>query len=209
MKKLFLFLMIILPTVMVAQKESNLAVSPGTVTFDVEWDKADLPALWSDTMWVFVDYNKNGKMTRMLISGGTLTAHSANTLTPQSPDVGSVIKLADNDKGAWVVGDTRSAGSFSATVQLLTATADLAGACAYASSYPPVAKYVSPSEIAFAGTPIYEIKLEHTDGVETVEAGSTLLLPCGYRMSSFTDATGAPGVFDFNCTPGVISGREE
>jgi hypothetical protein len=81
-------------------------------------------------------------------------------------------------------------------VQLLTATADLYGACAYASSYPPVARYLSNTEITFAGTPMYEVTLMHTDGitVETVEAGGTLLLPCDYTMSSFTDRTGAPGI---------------
>jgi hypothetical protein len=88
MKKI-LFLLLLLPLLgrglggglLSAQTVSNLSVSPGTpstVTFDVEWNKADLDlkTLWLDSMWVFVDYNKNGKMTRMLISGGTLTAHS-------------------------------------------------------------------------------------------------------------------------------------
>jgi hypothetical protein len=191
MKKLFLFLMIILPTVLVAQNTievSGLKVEAGTVTFNVKWSDAGASNLWSDTVWVFVDYNKNGKMTRMLLEpGSTLTATS-------SPGVGELVE--ENIKGAWVVGDARSAGSFSATVQLLTATADLYGACAYASSYPPVGRHVSDTEIAFTGTPGYELKLLHTDGstVETVESGSTFLLPCDYSMSSFTDATGAPGI---------------
>jgi hypothetical protein len=179
-----------------AQKVSNLAVSPGTVTFDVEWVVADLPALWSDTMWVFVDYNKNGKMERLLLTGGTLTEHSANTLTPQSPDVGSVIKLADNDKGAWVVGDARSAGSFSATVQLFTGETTIAGACAYASSYPPVGNWIDDTKIGFTGTPGYIVTLTPEGGGadETVVSGGTFLLPCSYTVSSFTDKTGAPGI---------------
>jgi hypothetical protein len=108
--------------------------------------------------------------------------------------VGELVE--ENIKGAWVVGDARTKGSFSATVQLLTATADLYGACAYASSYPPVGQYVSESEIVFSGTPWYEIKLLHSDGytVETIASGSTFLLPCSYTVSSFTDATGAPGI---------------
>jgi hypothetical protein len=190
-----LFLLLLLPLLggglLSAQTVSNLSVSagsPSTVTFDVEWDEATMPALWSDTMWVFVDYNKNGKMTRMLITGGTLTEHS-----------GTAEFIPENTMGAWVSGDARTNGSFSATVQLLTATADLYGACAYASSYPPVANYVSESEIVFAGTPWYEIKLLHEDGftVETIESGGTFLLPCSYTVSSFTDATGAPG--KINC----------
>jgi hypothetical protein len=198
MKKLFLSVMIILPSTLLSQTVSNLTVSagsPSTVTFDVEWDEADLPPLWSDTMWVFVDYNKNGKMARMellpLSAGATLTATS-------SPGVGKLVEVSGNTKGAWVVGDARTnaAGSFSARVQLLTATADLYGACAYASSYPPVGEYVSSSEIVFSGTPWYEITLVHEDGntFETIESGGTFLLPCSYTVSSFTDATGAPGI---------------
>jgi hypothetical protein len=166
-------------------------VEAGTVTFKVEWSDAGASNLWSDTVWVFVDYNKNGKMTRMLLEpGSTLTATS-------SPGVGKLVE--ENVKGAWVVGDARTNGSFSATVQLLTATADLYGACAYASSYPPVGQYVSPTEIVFSGTPMYEIWLTSANGVEMIASGSTFLLPCSHTVSSFTDATGAPGIL--GCIP--------
>jgi uncharacterized protein (TIGR02145 family) len=91
-------------------------------------------------------------------------------------------------------------------VQLFTDEPTVAGACAYASSYPPVGEYVSDSEIIFAGTPGYKITLAHTDGdVETIEAGSTLLLPCGYCISSFTDATGAPGIIKGIAPTGLSS----
>jgi hypothetical protein len=209
MKKI-LFLLILLPLLgrglggglLSAQTVSNLAVIPGTpgsastVTFDVSWDKATLTTPWLDSMWVFVDYNKNGKMTRLLISGGTLTEHTATK-------AGTGIFIPENDMGVWVYGDARTnaAGSFSAKVQLYTKETDIiiAGACAYASSYPPVGQYVSETEIVFTGTPMYEIKLLHEDGftVETIESGGTFLLPCSYTVSSFTDKTGAPGVF--NC----------
>jgi hypothetical protein len=200
MKKLFLSVMIILlgGGLLFAQNTidvSGLKVEAGTVTFNVEWSDAGASNLWSDTVWVFVDYNKNGRMARMellLGAGATLTDTS-------SPGVGALVE--ENIKGAWVVGDARTnaAGSFSATVQLLTATADLYGACAYASSYPPVGQYVSPSEIVFTGTPMYEVTLipEGGGAAETVSSGSTFLLPCDYTMSSFTDATGAPGII--NC----------
>jgi hypothetical protein len=113
-----------------------------------------------------------------------------------SPDAGKMIIYADNDMGAWVTGDARKQGNFSATVQLLTNETNVAGACAYASGYPPVGRYVSATEIVFTGTPMYIITLTPTGGGadEIVEAGGTLLLPCGYTMSSFTDATGAPGI---------------
>jgi hypothetical protein len=137
MKKLLLFVMIILPTVLVAQNAtvSNLQVSPGsvgspsTVTFDVRWDKATLTTPWLDSMWVFVDYNKNGRMERLLVSGGTLTEHTAT-----KTGTGIFIEEPNNDKGAWVYGDARTnaAGSFSAKVQLFTKETDIviAGACA-------------------------------------------------------------------------------
>jgi hypothetical protein len=146
-------------------------------------------------------------MERLLLTGGTLTAHSANTVTPSplSPYAGTVIKIADNDKGVWVVGDARTnaAGnfSFSATVQLYTDETNIAGACAYASSYPPVSNWLDDTKITFNGTPMYIITLTPSGGGadEIVEAGSTFLLPCSYTMSSFTDATGAPGII--NCKP--------
>jgi hypothetical protein len=204
MKKI-LFLLLLLPLLggglLSAQTVSNLQVMPGatgsasTVTFDVSWDEDALPALWSDTMWVFVDYNKNGKMTRLpllLSAGATLTATS-------SPGVGELVE--ENIKGAWVVGDARTNSPFSATVQLFTDETTIAGACAYASSCPPVGKYISETEIVFTGTPMYEITLVHENGYtfETIESGGTFLLPCSYTVSSFTDATGAPGIL--GCIP--------
>jgi uncharacterized protein (TIGR02145 family) len=178
---------------------SNLAVatgSPTTVTFNVNWNKDNVPALWSDTVWVFVDYNKNGVMTRLPLStGATLTGTSA-------PGLSWVEYAANNDQGVWVVGNAReaSSGSFSATVQLLTATADIAGACAYASNYPPMGEYISDTEILFAGTPMYDIVLKHSSGSTiTVQSGNTFLSSCDYTLTSFTDATGVPGIM--KCIP--------
>ena len=182
---------------------SNLVVNsglPGTVTFDVSWtDNMPADMVWSDTVWVFVDYNVNGKMERLLLeTGATLTATSA-------PDVGKVKEEPGNNKGVWVIGDARSAGSFSATVQLLVDTDAIdrvsGGACAYASNYPPVGKYNSVTEVEFKGTPPYELAIE--SGGSTLPpfsiSGSTYTLLPGWTVSSFTDATGAPGVFP--CVP--------
>jgi hypothetical protein len=174
---------------------SNLAVSAGTVTFNVSWDKNTMPeALWSDSVWVFVDYNKNGVMERLLLSpGATLTATSAE-------DVGKVIEEEGNNQGMWVVGNARSAGTFSATVQLLTATAEVAGACAYASNYPPVGKYTSATEISFTGTPQYTIILKNSGGgTEIRKSDSPFTVPADYTVQSFTDKTGAPGTL--SCMP--------
>jgi uncharacterized protein (TIGR02145 family) len=197
MKKNLLLMMMFAPIILSAQQTngvtvSNLAVSvgsPTTVTFNVSWGNTNMPEVWSDTVWVFVDYNNAGKMERLLLlSGATLTETSAE-------GVGEVIEVSGNDKGVWVAGDARSAGSFSATVRLLTTVSSVGGACAYASNYPPVGEYLSATEISFTGTPEYEILLAHSGGGNvTVKSGDTFLLPCDHTLTSFTDATGAPGI---------------
>jgi uncharacterized protein (TIGR02145 family) len=141
--------------------------------------------LWSDTVWVFVDYNKNGVMTRLPVTSATATA-------------GTVTKIQGNDKGVWMIGNARSAGNFSATVKLHTATADLHGVCAYASNYPPVGEYIDATQIKFTGTPIYKIVVEKTGGSTLTDYSDGLYtLRPGYIVQSFTDATGAPGIM--NC----------
>jgi uncharacterized protein (TIGR02145 family) len=181
------------PVVCVAQNGvtvSGLKVDSGTVTFTVSW-KTPMPVdVWSDSVWVFVDYNKNGRMERLpLLSGATLTATSA-------PGVGKVIEVESNNQGVWIAGNARSAaGSFSATVQLLTAVKDVGGACVYGSNYPPVGEYTATDKIEFTGTPMYEILLTKSGGeTATVKSGDTFLLPCDYTVTSFTDRTGAPGI---------------
>jgi hypothetical protein len=119
-KRYCLLLLFLCPLVVSAQngvEVSGLAVNAGTVTFNVSWDKdnPDMPALWSDSVWVFVDYNNAGKMTRLPVTAATASA-------------GTVIKVDGNDKGAWVIGNARTNGSFSATVQLLTSAVGVAGA---------------------------------------------------------------------------------
>jgi hypothetical protein len=106
-----------------------------------------------------------------------------------------VTKIQDNDKGVWVIGNARSAGSFSATVRLFTDIKDIVGACAYASNYPPVAAYTADYNLKFTGTPMYKLVLVHErGGTMTLSSDSMLIRPDGYRLLSFTDATGAPGL---------------
>jgi uncharacterized protein (TIGR02145 family) len=180
---------------------SGLSIDAGTVTFNVSWslqamqDLTPPLTLWSDTVWVFVDYNKAGKMERLpLRTGATLTDTSA-------PGVGKVMEETGNNQGVWVVGNARSASAFSATVQLFTTVTDVGGACVYGSNYPPVGEYISDTEISFTGTPMYNLVLAHNDGstTVTVQSGGTFLLPCDYTLQSFTDATGAPGIM--KCIP--------
>jgi uncharacterized protein (TIGR02145 family) len=177
------------PVVLSAQNGvsvSNLNVNTGTVTFDVRWGDQPLPDVWVDSVWVFVDYNDNGTMKRLeLLPGATLTNPSWSGASITLPD--------NNNQGAWVAGNARSAiaGSFSATVKLLTATADVTGACAYASNYPPVAEYLASQTIKFTGTPPYNLVLN--SGATTTAYSDYNLLP-GQALMSFTDKTGAPGI---------------
>jgi uncharacterized protein (TIGR02145 family) len=157
---------------------SNLSVNAGTVTFNVRWNRETMPvALWSDTVWVFVDYNDAGVMKRLPVTDATASA-------------GTVTKVPNNDKGVWVVGNARTNSSFSATVQLLTAVKNVGGACVYASNYPPVGKYIATNVIAFTGTAPYTVILKGNPEPQT--AGSYYIVPGA--IASFTDKTGAPGI---------------
>jgi hypothetical protein len=190
-------LLLLFPLALSAQNGvtvSNLVINAGTVTFNVSWNADAMPVtLWSDSVWVFVDYNNNGVMWHLPLMANA-------TLTSSVPDGGKVIQIPGNDRGVWVVGNARSAGSFSATVQLLTATTGIAGACVYASNYPPVGEYITTSNISFTGTPPYDLVLKHTDGnTITPQSSSDYYVPAGYTLQSFTDKTGAPGFV--RCVP--------
>jgi uncharacterized protein (TIGR02145 family) len=203
-------LLLFCPAMLPAQADNGVTVSklvvetgsPTTVTFDVSWsDEHPEGFLWSDTVWVFVDYNNAGKMERLLLSGATLTAPSWSAASVTFGKDG-------NNKGAWVVGNAKTAvaGSFSAMVQLLTDIPDLSGVCAYASNYPPVGEYNKAEyEIKFTGTPMYNIVLKHESGATiTRRADSPFSVPASYTVQSFTDATGAPGIIIVNChAPGA------
>jgi uncharacterized protein (TIGR02145 family) len=179
---------------------SNLVVNAGTVTFNVSWnDNQPTDFLWSDTVWVFVDYNNGaGRMERLLLEqGATLTSTSSGGWVKEEPD---------NNTGVWVVGNARSAGSFSAKVHLHTATADVAGACAYASNYPPVGEYASSTKISFTGTPPYDLVLVSAESsTRTYSINDNYYnLYDGETLQSFTDKTGAPGTMIIKChSPGV------
>jgi hypothetical protein len=192
MKKNLLLMMLCIPAVLFAQNGvtvSELAIDAGTVTFNVSWTNTGMPELWSDTVWVFVEYNNNGVMTRLSVTSATASA-------------GTVTKISNNDKGVWVEGNARTEGSFSATVKLFTATADIGGACAYASNYPPVGEYTAADKITFTGTPDYKVVLEKNGKstyTATIGKDESLSIPSGEVVLSFTDKTGTPGTF--TCIP--------
>jgi uncharacterized protein (TIGR02145 family) len=188
MKKLFL-LMLLCPAMLPAQSKiaiTKFSVKPGTpatVTFNVQWTKTP-----RDSAWVFVDYNDKGTMKRLELSGATLTPSS-------SP--GKAYMVSGNKQGAWVVAS--NAGAFSATVQLLTATATAGfpGACGYAIDYPPVGKYTAADKITFTGTPPFYLTFTDVSTPATVseKTGDSYTGNfAGKTIASFHDATGAPGL---------------
>ena len=207
--RLHYLLLLLCPLVGMAQNGvtiSNLILDAGTVTFDVCWGDKPLPAVWSDSVWVFVDYNNAGKMERLpLLSGATLIQTSA-------PGYGRVERLSNNDQGVRVIGDARSAGSFSATVKVQTPKLGVfAGACVYASNYPPVGTFFTDGEVTFTGTPGYDLTVKYEGRTFTLPADGTYKFPAGYTLISFHDKTGAPGIIITHaayCHPGIVGGSD-
>jgi uncharacterized protein (TIGR02145 family) len=171
--------------------------APSTLTFDMHW--ASLQGkVWNDTAWVFIDFNNAGAMTRLPLALG-----AGNTLTKTSaPGVGQIMEVPGNTSGVWVVGNARdknaSGGSFSATVQLLTATAmaNFHGACIYAINYPPVGQYTATDKIKFTGTPDFYLKFKDGSSATVIRSAAkdAYTIPAGKALASFTDASGAPGL---------------
>ena len=187
---------------------SNFKAAPGTgnvpdtLTFDVQWSPPQPEIVWSDTVWVFVDYNNAGTMTRLplaLNAGATLTQHSA-----AGQDGAELVRLEEvpgNPHGVWVVGNARATqGAFTATVQLLLEetwrATSLHGLCVYAINYPPVGRYTAANQIKFNGTPPFFLTYtdESTVTVTKDAAAGTYTLKAETTLKSFTDASLAPGV---------------
>jgi hypothetical protein len=184
MKKILLLVMC-WPMILSAQNGvtvTGLNVNSGTMTFTVSWGTPMPMDVWSDSVWVFVDYNDGGVMKRLRVTGGTATA-------------GTVTKLAGNDQGLRIVGNARTTGNFSAKVEYYynNPQTAVAGACAYASNYPPVGEYITPETVKFTGTPPYH--LTFTDGSGTTTRQGVYTIPSGMHLASFVDATGGPGTF--------------
>ncbi|MDR3184299.1 MAG: hypothetical protein LBT49_02715 [Prevotellaceae bacterium] len=175
-----------------------------TLTVDIRWERPANKKVWSDTVWVFADYNNNDNMTRLLLAPGA-------TLANPSWSGAKVIEEPGNNRGVWVVGNARtpeSGGSFSATLLLPTATgtANFPGMCVYAVNYPPMAQAdPTGTEFAFHGTPPFYLNFADgsTHTLERQAAPHTYTYPAaGARSSTFSDATGAPGKFE--CFPLVV-----
>jgi hypothetical protein len=108
------------PVVCVAQNGvtvGELSITPGSpssVTFEVSWYRTEVLA---EKVWVFVDYNNAGTMTRLLIDNAVVTGS------------GNVQTVYGNKQGAWVIAP--EGNSFSTQVTMSFSSQDVtAGACA-------------------------------------------------------------------------------
>jgi hypothetical protein len=174
--------------------------NPDTLKFDVYWEPLQ-NKLWSDTVWVFVDYNDAGTMTRLplITCGATITGSSA-------PNVARVDTVAGNNNGVWVVGCARDSGSFSATVQLLADTVYLTGLCIYASNYPPRAEY-TPTALLLHGTPPFMLTYSNGTTENTVLAEIPVNYATANTLIGITDRSGAPGKYNIAVADGPCSSQ--
>lgn len=183
--------------------------SPSSLTFSISWDKADMPSVWSDSVWILVDHRATDNNTM-----GQVPLNMASISVSDASGPYTLGTYTNNSRGFYLVGNAKTAtsGSFSATVKVAAAntfTKDISasGACVYALNYPPKASYSSDGKtITFIGTP-ETVKGTITNGDDTkditmgfvtdpVTGLTSFTFPEGYYLKEFTDATGAPGFID-------------
>jgi uncharacterized protein (TIGR02145 family) len=188
-------------------KLRNLVINrDNKLTFDISWNVNELPALWSDSVWVFVDYrNDANRMTRLILN--TSSATFISTSAPGESRVEADFKNPLNNKGVFIVGNARKAGQFSATVvlQAQNTTQPLGGVCAYATNYPPLGEFVeNGTEIIFTGTKNFKATISKNGIDRVIETSNSFIIPTGYELKSFTDATAASGLFKYLSMSGNI-----
>ena len=152
------------------------------ITFKVGWTGART-FRHNTNVWVFVDYRKvennapAGSWTRAAV-----TATPAVNSTPAS----TATLVSGNDKGFWLHGTD---GDYSATLTVpLTVAADVTqfSWCAYATDYPPNVTVHSNTSYTLHGAQPFVINGAALPVSHSTYSGTII---------SFTDATGAPGLF--------------
>ena len=206
MKKIF-FLLTMFASI--AASAQNMQITPLSATytaspviqFKVGWTGARTYR-HNTKVWVFVDYRKiennapAGSWTR-----ATVTVTPAVLSTPTTT---TATLVSGNDKGFWLNGVD---GDYSAT---LTVPLTLAGGvtqfnwCAYATDYPPNVVVHGNSSYTLRGSRPFVINGATLTANQTTYSGT---------ITSFTDATGAPGLFpaalneppnEMGCLAGLI-----
>jgi hypothetical protein len=152
-------------------------------------------------VWVFIDYRKVDNNT----SAGTWTrALVSSTPTASSTHVSTITLESGNSKGFWLHGAN---GDYSATITVpitLDAGVTQFNWCAYASDYSPNVVAHSGSSYTLHGSRPFVVNGTTLPTNQTTFSGTII---------SFTDATGAPGIFpaasgekpnEMGCLPGLV-----
>jgi hypothetical protein len=186
MKKIF-FLFALLASRAASGQNMQITTLSATYTtspmiaFKVSWTGAR-EYRHNTKVWVFVDYRKiENNVPASSWTRAAVTAPPAVNSTPTST---TATLVPNNDKGFWLHGVD---GDYSATI-----TATLSGVpaqfswCAYATDYPPNVVIHGASSYTLRGSPPFVI-----NGATLPASQSTY----NDTITSFTDATGAPGRF--------------
>jgi hypothetical protein len=186
--KQFFFLFTMLTSIVAsaqnAQVESISATYTSTpiVKFRVAWTGVRTYR-HNTKVWVFVDYRKVANNA----PAGDWTRASVTATPAVSSSHASTITLEPgNDKGFWLHGAN---GDYSATLTVpvtLAAGVSQFNWCAYATDYPPNVVAHSNSSYTLRGSRPFIVNGSTLSTNQTTFSGT---------INSFTDATGAPGIF--------------
>jgi hypothetical protein len=184
------------------QVESISSTYTGTpiVKFRVAWT-GTRTYRHNTKVWLFIDYRKVendapvGNWTRALVT---------STLTVNSLPASTATLEPGNDSGFWLHGVN---GDYSATVTVpVTLATDVTqfSWCAYATDYPPNVVAHSSNSYTLRGSRPFVVNGSTLTADQTTFSGT---------ITSFTDATGAPGIFPaapnekpngMGCLPGLV-----
>ncbi|MDR0582569.1 MAG: hypothetical protein LBG31_06375 [Prevotellaceae bacterium] len=158
-----------------------------TVSFRVWWNAGSRNATHLSKVWVWIDYiTVNSDNTT---SGNSWTRAAVSDASPTA----SVSYDGSNRKGFWLEGNS---GSYSATVTVqLTNVPAKFNWCAYVSDYPPNVT-LDNGTYTFKGTTDFIVS-SHAQPVTTKTITRTSLTV--NSSSTFTDATGCPGIGSLYC----------
>jgi hypothetical protein len=196
----------------VAASAQNMQITPISATytaspviqFKVGWTGARTYR-HNTKVWVFVDYRKiennapTGSWTRAAV-----TVTPAINSTPAS----TATLVSGNDNGFWLNG---ADGDYSATLTVpLALAADVTqfNWCAYATDYPPNVVIHGNSSYTLRGSRPFIINGTALDVNQSTYSGTII---------SFTDATGAPGIFpaalneqtnEMGCVAGLVENQK-
>ncbi len=178
---------------------TNLQVaSNNEITFNVSW--GNRAGVWSDTVWVFVDYFNMDKqqMWRLPVANVQSSA-------------GAAYLAPSNNAGFYIKGNARSAGNFSTAVTLTpvagVVTTGSIRPCVYVTDYPPTGEYnLSGSSVTATLTGTAPYSVQYNDGSSATLTSSSVSITNGNGISTLVDATGNEGTIDCGAALPTVTG---